>query len=132
MILLAMHSEDTFVFYIPGVACHGIASLCALACLVSKGRESESLCRRVYYYTFTIVCTFGLQSYSLVVLRQYPQFGVEFCYSDETCIEAYESAKLGLWVVAAICNIYFAYTLMRFSEQDPNELAEMKLDSRYY
>ena len=72
MILLAMHSDGTFVFYIPGVACHGIAGLCALACLVSKGRESEPMCRRVYYYTFTIVCTFGLQSYALVVLRQFP------------------------------------------------------------
>ena len=75
LILLAVHYKDTYAFYIPPAACHGFAFLCALACWISKGRESEYACRRVYYYTFAITCAFGLQSYWLVIVRQYPRFG---------------------------------------------------------
>ena len=126
LILLAIHAEGTHAFYIPPAIIHGIVGLSALACLVSKGRESEHICRRIYYYSFTILIALGIDSYWLVVIRQYPEFGKQFCYGDSSCIETYISAKLGGWVVVTLFNIYCAYSLMRFAEQDNDGLAELK------
>ena len=118
LILIGLHTNDIYAFYIPPTIVHGIASICFLACLVSKGRESENSCRRLYYYSFTILIALGLDSYWLVVIRQYPEFGKQLCYGNSSCIETYTSTKLGSWIVVTLFNIYCAYSLMRFSEQD--------------
>ena len=100
----------------PATVCYGLTSVFGIISFCVQGKESDYTFGRIFCYSFILLVAFGVLSYELVLIRNYPEFGEVLCFEKDSCIEIYKSYAFTAWVASLFLKIYFSFILIKYKD----------------